>query len=118
MSNNRPDLKLHIETAIVSETMTPDKAICCGLIINELVTNSIKHAFAGRTHGQITISLHRRENIFQLKVQDNGISLPADIAPGISDSFGMQLLDIFIKQLNSKAIINRNGGTGYTINFI
>jgi len=117
MSNNRPGLAITFESNIESDFMNLDRAICCGLIINELVVNSVKHAFVDRTSGVIRIALEKRGNGYQMVVENDGLSLSEEISPGKSGSFGMQLLDIFIKQLNGGLIIRRGNGTTYSIYF-
>lgn len=111
------------ETGIVIEfraepvSVNLDQAIYCGLILNELVTNSIKHAFTDEISGRITISLTRTSAGFEFVISDNGISLPEGIEPGSTTSFGMQLLYIFIKQLHANFSINRQAGTTFRITF-
>lgn len=111
------------ETGIVIEfraepvSVNLDQAIYCGLILNELVTNSIKHAFTDEISGRITISLTRTSTGFEFVISDNGISLPEGIEPGSTTSFGMQLLYIFIKQLHANFSINRQAGTTFRITF-
>jgi two-component sensor histidine kinase len=117
MTNQRNDLDISIVHAIDSENMNLDVAIYCGLIINELVTNSLKHAFVNRSQGKIKVDLHRNENSFQLTVSDNGNSIPHDVFTGKSNSFGMQLLEIFVKQLKGKMELNRAEGTCFIITF-
>jgi PAS domain S-box-containing protein len=117
MTNQRNDLDIVIGHEIDSGNMNLDVAIYCGLIINELVTNSIKHAFADRSKGRIKVELHRNENSFQLIVSDNGNSIPNDIVIGKSGSFGMQLLEIFVKQLKGEMELSRAEGTCFIIKF-
>ncbi len=117
MTNKRHDLDIQIRSDIDSENMNLDIAIYCGLIINELVTNSMKHAFDGRSQGVISVQLHQQENSHLLVVSNNGSSLPKDVVPGKSESFGMQMLEIFVKQLNGKMEIERRDGTSFNISF-
>jgi PAS domain S-box-containing protein len=117
MSITRSDLKVKIDTQIEPEQMHLDTAIYYGLIINELVTNSIKHAFNDRAQGNIQIRVNQREGQRQLIVSNDGNPLPEGIMPGQSGSFGMQLLDIFIKQLKGQLEIDRSHGTTFRISF-
>jgi PAS domain S-box-containing protein len=107
---------LEMNTAIDKEMMTLDMAIICGLIVNELLTNAIKHAFPGNRPGSIDIQFSK-ELPYKLIVRDNGIGLPDSIAPGNSTSFGMQLIDVFVKQLNGRLSITRMPGTTFQIEF-
>lgn len=116
-SNLRQDLEIRFDVSIDSFKTSLDTAVYCGLIINELVTNSLKHAFRDRTSGNINISLRQKETGFELVVRDDGTPIPEGIAPGKTKSFGMQFLDIFTRQINGSITIDRAGGTGYSILF-
>jgi len=116
-SQFRAELRIRYQLEIETHLLNLDIAIHCGLIINELLTNSIKHAFRGQTQGTIFISLTRVGDEFTLVVSDNGSGLPENIAPGKSGSFGMQLIDIFIRQLEGTVQIDRTTGTRFTVVF-
>jgi PAS domain S-box-containing protein len=115
----RPDLALEIKTGIAENMVSLDTAIICGLIVNELVTNAIKHAFRGSASGLLRIQFDhdQKQKKFRLIVSDNGISLPEHITPGNSNSFGMQLIDVFVKQLGGTIEIIREKGTTFQIVF-
>jgi PAS domain S-box-containing protein len=115
MSNKRQDLNLMFDTEIDPEKFHLDIAIYCGLIINELVTNSLKHAFNNRSAGMIKIHFKKLEKGHRLVIQDDGSSLPEDVMIGKSGNFGMQLLEIFIKQLNGTVEVTRENGTRFEI---
>jgi len=117
MTCTRSDLHISIDSEIEPEKINLDVAINCGLILNELVTNSIKHAFVNSAAGRIDISFHKNGKGYELIVQDDGASLPETVSIGQTGSFGMQMLDIFIKQLGGTAEINREGGTRFLIRF-
>lgn len=117
LSNYRPDLGLEIEHQICEGLLPLDTAIYCGLIVNELLTNSIKHAFHNRPNGKISVTLSKEEKKHLLLVQDNGITLPEYIVPGKANSFGMQMIDVFVKQLNGSWRIIRDNGTTFLIRF-
>ena len=119
LSYVRDDLSLVINTNIKPAIIDFDRAIISGLIVNELVTNAMKHAFHGRTSGIIDIVFMqgKNEQDFQLSVADNGVTLPSAIRPGESLSFGMQLVDVFVKQLGGSFEIIREKGTTFQIHF-
>jgi PAS domain S-box-containing protein len=85
------------------ETATP-----CGLIINELVTNGFKHAFADGRTGTITISLTRHDSEYQLMVRDNGVGFAPDLDWQNSPSLGLKLVRILARQLD--AILTQTSG--------
>ena len=112
-----------------------DIAVPLGIIINELVSNSLKYAFPGREKGLIQIKLCREEsgectnNIigsekvghkgtnFILTVSDNGVGIPESFNSESSDSLGLQLVTILVDQLNGELEMKRNNGTEFTIRF-
>jgi|GEM_PF-5305459 len=117
MSMLRNELNINVIEDIESENFNLDIATYCGLIINELVTNAFKHAFEGRTSGNIKINLCKHIGKHKLVVSDDGSSLPEHIQPAESGTFGMQLLNVFIKQLKGTCTIDRLNGTAFTIIF-
>ncbi len=94
VTNTTPDLALDFRADLQETIMDLDSAIYCGLIVNELITNAIKHAFVGRTHGIIEVAFRKEEEKFFLSVKDNGTTIPEDVSPNDSSSFGMHLLQI------------------------
>ncbi len=108
-----------------------DTAVPLGIIVNELVTNSLKHAFQGRDKGEIQIKLQREEigsyiksvneNIdsttFELTVSDNGVGIPENFDIENLDSLGLQLVTSLVDQLDGELEIKRNNGTEFTIWF-
>ena len=112
-----------------------DTAVPLGIIINELVSNSFKHAFAGRDNGIIQIKLLREEsqesknnkagnnneglkgNSFILTISDNGTGIPENFDLENPDSLGMQLVTSLVDQLDGELELKRDGGTEFTIRF-
>ncbi len=112
-----------------------DTAIPLGIIINELVSNSLKHAFSGRDKGEIRIKFYRektrecingieestnedfRSDSFTLTVSDDGIGIPESLDWENLDSLGIQLVASLIDQLDGKLELKRNNGTEFTIRF-
>ena len=107
-----------------------DTAIPLGIIINELVSNSFKHAFSGKNEGEIQIKLQREENgecikgikedcsnTFVLTISDNGIGIPEDLEIEELDSLGFQLVTILVDQLDGEFELKRNNGTEFTMRF-
>ncbi|MBN2284028.1 MAG: PAS domain S-box protein [Deltaproteobacteria bacterium] len=101
------DIPLAIETAIP-----------CGLIVNELVTNTLKYAFPQGRKGEVIVALHRNsDQTLTLSVSDTGIGLPEDIDPRSTGTFGMQLVSILTDQLSGTLEIERTEGTTFRITF-
>jgi PAS domain S-box-containing protein len=95
-----------------------DMAIPCGLIINELVTNSLKHGFKDRATGNLSLSLlHKDNHTFCLTVQDNGVGLPPDFEERSVASLGMQLVRVLVHQLGGEMKVGSEDGARFTITF-
>lgn len=113
---------IDLETAIGGIPVDIDVAIPCGLIINELVTNSLKHAFTADNNneivnkGKIRINF-RSDNETVLTVADNGIGFPESFEPEYAETSGLRLVNKLVKQLNGKIELNTNGGTEFKITF-
>lgn len=93
-----------------------ETAIPLGLIINELVTNSIKYAFPQKK-GTITITLKSLPEQMELIIADDGIGLPEDFDPQDTETLGLQLLNSLVHQIDGKLQVNRNNGTEFKIVF-
>jgi len=95
-----------------------DTAIPCGLIINELVSNSLKYAFPKHQSGEICIELKSLiGKQMKLTVSDNGIGLPENFDFNKTDSLGLQLVDALTTQLKGTIEIDRDRGTKFQIIF-
>jgi PAS domain S-box-containing protein len=94
------------------------RAIPCGLILNELITNSLKHAFAGKPDGKITVSLHTGESgKICLSVKDSGIGFPEKLDFRNTESLGMQIIMNLVDQLDGSIELRRDRGTEFIIQF-
>jgi PAS domain S-box-containing protein len=95
-----------------------DMAIPCGLIINELVTNSLKYAFKDRGTGKLSLAFHHRnDHTFCLSVQDDGAGLPPDFEARSRASLGMQLVRVLVHQLGGEMTAETDQGARFTIIF-
>ena len=109
---------IEIKYRISSLALSIDEAINCGLIINELVTNSLKHAFPGGRSGEILISFGEIDtNQIELRVHDNGVGLLMHIGLDWAESLGFQLVNILANQLGGKVELDRVSGTEVIIVF-
>ncbi len=113
--NGRRDLE--IEYNLDDITLNINQAIPCGLIINELVTNSLKHAFSGRRKGKLKISMKGTKDNINITISDNGSGLPEGLDIHNPDSLGMQLVKILSKQLNASIEYQSNGGSTFLVKF-
>lgn len=94
-----------------------DQAIPCGLLVNELITNSIKYAFPSKQAGIITVGLEEKEGIINLRIEDNGIGLPKDFDMMKTDTLGLQLVSTLVEQLDGEITVRNHQGTKYLITF-
>ena len=108
-------IKLNLNISEVS--LDIDSIIPLGLIINELVTNSLKHAFPDKTTGEINVELIREDDQITLIVSDNGIGLSPDSEARNTGSIGLQLVEALTKQLNGNLELDASKGTTYKISF-
>jgi two-component sensor histidine kinase len=114
VNSNLIQLKLNLEDVFLDI----QTAIPCGLILNELVTNSLKHAFPEGKGGEITVELHPlEEHTFQMVVKDNGVGIPEDLDIGNAKSMGLQIVTILVNQLEGSMEVQREGGTTVKIVF-
>jgi two-component sensor histidine kinase len=114
---DRSRIALNIDVQKIS--LNIEKAIICGLIINELVSNSIEHAFPNGREGEIRIEISSIDNdIYKLTVSDNGIGLPQDLDFRNTDTFGFKTL-ISYENYGSwgEFMLKRDNGTEFSITF-
>jgi len=109
---------VRLDVNIESIALPVDKAIPCGLILNELVTNALKHAFPGGRRGAIGIGLRLiDEGDVVLEVHDDGVGMAVHVAPATSTALGLRLIDMLIKQLRGRFDVIRGNGTRFRIVF-
>jgi PAS domain S-box-containing protein len=94
-----------------------DSAIPCGLIINELVSNALKHAFLNGSAGHITVDLHQEGGKNVLVVSDDGVGLPGDLDVQTTETLGLQLVSALVQQLDGTLELERDSGTVFKISF-
>ena len=114
------DLKVKLKTKIPTNlSLDIETAIPLGLIINELITNTFKHAFpTSFANKEIQISITELEkNSYYLEYTDNGTGLPIDFELKSSDSLGFQLITALIDQINGQLSYFNDNGAVFEINF-
>ncbi len=113
-----PSREIEITTEIEDHHLDLDVAIPCGLIINELVSNSMKYAFPQNHKGKIIISLQsdHEENLV-LRIKDDGVGIPLNFKNLNPQSLGLELVKLMVKQLNGRMAIDGTAGTTISITF-
>ena len=111
-----PGVTLNVNVEDVSFGI--DTAVPLGLIINELVSNALKHAFPSGKPGEVVIRLHSvNEGRFELEVRDNGVGMPASRAQKQEKSFGLHLVRALVRQINGELHVDRSAGAGFVVRF-
>jgi len=106
-----------LETEIHQVQMILDQAIPCGLLINEIITNSLKYAWKGNEHGVIHVRLEQIGSTVELEVSDNGVGLPDKFDNMNSETLGLQLIATLTEQLDGQLEVNTEKGTKYLLKF-
>ena len=132
LGNANASLNIELEENL---SFDMDIAIPLGMIVNELVSNSLKHAFIGRDKGEIRIKLCRektgeytnsieesksegcKSSILTLTVLDNGVDIPENLVIEDLNSLGMQLVTSLVDQLDGELELKRNNGTEFAMRF-
>ncbi len=113
-ANNRL-VKLRIQADNVY--LPVDKAIPCALIINELITNSLKHAFLKENKGIISIKLYEKDSKYILQFSDNGTGLPEELDIHNVNTIGLDLIINLVEQIDGILELDTNKGTSFKITF-
>jgi two-component sensor histidine kinase len=111
----RDSIRLDLDTARL--TLPLDTAIPCGLLLNELLTNAVRHAFAGREGGRVRVVLERDDHHALLAVEDDGVGLPPHVDPAEGGTLGMRLITALAGQLGARVEVDRSGGTAFRFRF-
>jgi two-component sensor histidine kinase len=112
-SSGRIKIGLQIEDVFLDV----DTAIPCGLIINELLSNALKHAFPNNRPGRVDISFRHDQNEYVLEIADNGVGFPPGLDFKKSSSLGLQLVTTLTNQLLGLITLDRKHGSVFTIRF-
>ena len=110
-NTNPQRIRLVIDVKDVS--LDVNRAIPVGLILNELVSNTLKHAFPDGRSGEITITGRRTPIGITLSVQDNGVGLPEGMNWRYVPTLGLHLVSTLIQQVQGSIELNRTGGTAF-----
>jgi len=106
-----------VETDIDDFILNVQKLSPLGIIVNELFTNMMKYAFAGRDSGAITVSASMNNNRVKIAIQDNGVGIPESISINHSTGFGLNLVGMLIEQIGGSIKIERGEGTRFVLEF-
>lgn len=107
---------IELEMSLEKVSLNLETALPLGLLVNEMVSNSMEHAFP-RSTGKITLNLISDGEKYILKVKDNGIGLPEDFDPFKSDSLGFQLINNLVKQIEGFIEVKNGEGVEFMVKF-
>jgi two-component sensor histidine kinase/PAS domain-containing protein len=103
---------------MISARVPMDQAMPCGLLMNELISNSLKHGFPDGRSGEIGVELQRVAGArLQLRVHDNGVGLPEDFEARRAQSLGLQLVADLARQLRGELVIGPARAAAFTLTF-
>ncbi len=108
---------IQFQVDIAQVHLNVEQAIPCGLIINELVTNALKHAFPTGQGGTIRVAMQADAECCVLTVTDDGVGLPPNLDINQVDSLGLQLVRTLTEQLNGSLEIASQDGAAFTVRF-
>lgn len=111
------DNKVSLLTETEKVILHLDQAVPCGLIVNEIISNALKHAFKPDDAGIIIVYLKKKEGRVHLKLVDNGIGIPASFLDGENDTLGIQLIRTLTEQLRGEISFITNEGTSIELIF-
>lgn len=107
-----------LDLEIEPVSLAVDKAIPCGLLLNELISNALKHAFPDARHGTVRVALRKAgDGEIVLAVADDGVGLSAHFDPAQSNSLGAQLVSTLVEQLDGRLEIAHSAGTTFSVTF-
>jgi len=109
--------RVKLETNFDRISLSLDQAIPCGLIVNELISNALKHAFHGEKNPVLSVSIKESEGKIALSVSDNGVGLPKDFDYRNYNSLGVQLVYTLAEQLDAEVEVKSGKGTTFLVTF-
>lgn len=112
---NQDEIALELRTEDVP--IGVDAAISCGLIVNELVSNALKHAFPPGRRGTVRVALRRDDGEVALEVADDGVGMPRDLDFPNPSTLGLELVCILTEQVRGSIALDRERGTRFLIRF-
>ncbi|WP_321421963.1 PAS domain S-box protein [uncultured Methanobacterium sp.] len=108
---------IHLNLDVGSVPLDINTAVPLGLIVNELVSNSLKHAFSPGEEGDVTVKFRKEGDNYTFQVADNGKGFPEDLDFENTNSLGMRLVNTLTQQINGEIELNTTRGTCFTIKF-
>lgn len=109
--------KVRLETDLQRVDLALDQAIPCGLILNELISNALKHAFPDGREGTIRMSLKLDDRTVTISLRDDGKGTPEGFDPQRDANLGLELVHTLVDQLDGQLTMESDGGVAYLFTF-
>jgi PAS domain S-box-containing protein len=107
--------RIVVRSQVEGVVLPLDTAMPCGLLLSELLSNCLKHAFPGGAVGDVTVMLTNTQDHLTLRVSDNGCGFPEHLDFRQTESMGLQLVRALTEQLQGTMALERDGGTAFTV---
>jgi two-component sensor histidine kinase/sensor domain CHASE-containing protein len=108
---------VEIQVDVEEIALDMDVAVPCGLIVHELVSNALKHAFPNGREGGVRVRMGRKEGGLFLEVRDNGIGLPDGLRIDSPATLGLRIVKILVSQLKGSMDVGREAGSRFSVSF-
>lgn len=115
LKGNKSNVRLHLEIEMI--TLDIDLLTRLGLLLNEMLTNSMKYAFSGMDEGDIEVGLKKSDAHIQFLFRDNGVGMLKDFDRGKNETLGMQIIDLLVEQMDATIEMKSDAGTGFIVSF-
>jgi PAS domain S-box-containing protein len=117
-SHAKPGTNIRLKSELQPVQLSVEKAVPCGLMVNELVSNAFKHAFRGRAEGEVSAELRADpDGRVWVRIGDNGVGLPPGLDWRQSGSLGLRLIQLLAGQLNASVEVRSVNGTEFQFAF-
>lgn len=108
---------IRLSMQIEDVSINSKKLSTIGLIINELITNAVKHAFTNHCNPELSVTIFQAGEMVTILFADNGSTIPDNISLDNSPGFGLKLIGLLVKQIKGSLSISRRNGTHFTLQF-
>jgi len=115
MKGQNNKIETHLDASGIQ--LNIDTAVPAGLLVNELLTNALRHGFPGDSSGRISVSIKKLPEHYELNISDNGVGFPTDFDFGNNKALGLALVDTLVIQLDGTIQRDLADGTTYLIRF-
>jgi PAS domain S-box-containing protein len=116
---HRPSIPVEVVYRLEPVPLSINQAVPCSLIVNEVVTNALKHAFPQQDEGTITCELSKQGKLVELVIQDDGVGCPDNVSPQDPSSLGLTLINVLVQQLDAEYELDtgKEGGCRFCMRF-